>query len=243
MAALPSCNDPLLEPRMPRHSRNFTLCLLATCVLMACKPAAAPANDVDATAPASAATAEPSTLSRIAGDLNPLASPKEALKASMDKFMGVRSYHASMEFSGGPGGAMGHHEIDFVAPDRYRMVMPMGTQFIIGDTMYMHVQGRSMKVPMPKGTLSQWRDPARLAEAEAGMTVQAQGSDTLDGMATKKYLVHHEKPQPIDVTMWINGDDLPVQIQVNSMLNGKAVASTTRYSRFDDPTIKVDPPQ
>jgi hypothetical protein len=34
-----------------------------------------------------------------------------------------------------------------------------------------------------------------------------------------------------------------VQIQVNSVLNGKAVTSTTRYSRFDDPTIKVDPPQ
>jgi hypothetical protein len=43
--------------------------------------------------------------------------------------------------------------------------------------------------------------------------------------------------------MWINGDDLPVQIQVNSMMKGKAVASTVRYSRFDDPTIRVDPPQ
>jgi len=228
---------------MSRHSRSFALCLLASCVLMACKPAVAPANDVDATAAAGTATAPPSALSRIAGDLNPLPSPKDALKASMDRFMALHSYHASMEFSGGPGGAMGHNDIDFVAPDRYRMVMPMGTQFIIGDTMYMHVQGRTMKVPMPKGMLSQWRDPARLAEAEEGMTVQAQGNDTLDGVATKKYLVHHEKPQPIDVTMWINGDDLPVQIQVNSMLKGKAVASTVRYSRFDDPTIRVDPPQ
>ena len=230
---------------MSRHSRSLTCLLLATCALAACKPAAAPASDAGAAAaPASAASAAaPSALAKIAGDLNPLASPKDAIKASMDRFLAVRSYHASMEFKGGPGGAMGHHEIDFVAPDRYRMVMPMGTQFIIGDTMYMHVQGRTMKVPMPKGTLSQWRDPARLAEAEEGMTVQAQGSDTLDGMATEKYLVHHEKPQPTDVTMWINGDDLPVQIQVNSVLNGKAVTSTTRYSRFDDPTIKVDPPQ
>ena len=232
---------------MSRPSRSFTCFLLATCALAACKPAATPASDAAATAsatPASAApAAAPSALAKIAGDLNPLASPKDALKASMDKFLALHSYHASMEFSSGPDGQMAHHDIDFVAPDRYRMVMPMGTQFIIGDTMYMHVQGRSMKVPMPKGTLSQWRDPARLAEAEQGMTVQAQGGDTLDGMATRKYLVHHEKPQPIDVTMWINGDDLPVQIQVNSVLNGKAVASTTRYSRFDDPTIKVDPPQ
>jgi hypothetical protein len=230
---------------MSRHSRSFACLLIATCALAACKPAAAPASDAGAAAtPTNAApAAAPSALAKIADDLNPLASPKDALKASMDKFLAVRSYHASMEFSGGPGGAKGHHDIDFVAPDRYRMVMPMGTQIVIGDTMYMHVQGRTMKVPMPKGTLSQWRDPARLADAEAGMTVQAQGSDTLDGLATTKYLVHHEKPQPIDVTMWINGDDLPVQIQVNSVLNGKAVTSTTRYSRFDDPTIKVDPPQ
>jgi hypothetical protein len=230
---------------MSRHSRSFACLLLATYALVACKPAAAPASDAAAAAtPTNAApAAAPSAVAKIAGDLNPLASPKDALKASMDKFLALRSYHASMEFSSGPDGQMAHHDIDFVAPDRYRMVMPMGTQFIIGDTMYMHVQGRTMKVPMPKGMLSQWRDPARLAEAEEGMTVQAQGNDTLDGVATKKYLVHHEKPQPIDVTMWINGDDLPVQIQVNSMLNGKAVASTTRYSRFDDPTIRVDPPQ
>ena len=232
---------------MSRHSRSFTCFLLATCVLAACKPAAAPANDAAAAAsatPASAApAATPSALAKIAGDLNPLASPKDAIKSSMDKFLALHSYHANMEFSGGPGGAMGHNDIDFVAPDRYRMVMPMGTQIVIGDTMYMHVQGRTMKVPMPKATLSQWRDPARLAEAEEGMTVQAQGGDTLDGMSTRKYLVHHEKPKPTDVTMWINGDDLPIQIQVNSVLNGKTVTSTIRYSRFDDPTIKVDPPQ
>lgn len=230
---------------MSRHSRSFTCFLLATCALAACKPAAAPASDAAAAAtPASTApAAAPSALAKIAGDLNPLASPKDAIKASMDRFLALHSYHASMEFSGGPGGAMGHNDIDFVAPDRYRMVMPMGTQFIIGDTMYMHVQGRTMKVPMPKGTLSQWRDPARLAEAEEGMTVQAQGSDTIDGVATSKYLVHHEKPQPTDVTMWINGDDLPVRIQVGSLVKGKAMTSTINYSRFDDPTIKVDPPQ
>jgi hypothetical protein len=230
---------------MSRHSRSFTCFLLATCALAACKPAAAPASDAAAAAtPASTApAAAPSALAKIAGDLNPLASPKDAIKASMDRFLALHSYHASMEFSGGPGGAMGHNDIDFVAPDRYRMVMPMGTQFIIGDTMYMHVQGRTMKVPMPKGTLSQWRDPARLAEAEEGMTVQAQGSDTIDGVATSKYLVHHEKPQPTDVTMWINGDDLPVRIQVEMPVKGKTMTSRIDYSRFDDPTIKVNPPQ
>jgi len=232
---------------MSRHSRRFTCFLLATCALAACKPAAAPANDAAATAsatPASAApAAAPSALAKIAGDLNPLASPKDAIKSSMDKFLALHSYHASMEFSGGPGGAMGHHDIDFVAPDRYRMVMPMGTQFIIGDTMYMQMQGRTMKMPMPKGTLTQWRDPAKLQQSEAGMTVQDQGRDTIEGVPARKYRVHHAQPKPMDVTMWVNGDGLPLQIQVASPYKGKTMTSTTRYSRFNDPTIRVDAPQ
>ena len=185
----------------------------------------------------------PSALAKVADAINPIVSPKDAVKASMDRFLAEHSYHATMDFEGGPGGAMGHHEIDFVAPDRYRMQMPMGTQFIIGDTMYMDMQGHTMKVPMPKGTLSQWRDPAKLADAEAGMTVQALGSDMIDGMATRKYLVHHEQPHPADVTMWINGDDLPVRIQVANLMKGKTMTSTINYSRFDDPSIRVDPPQ
>ena len=229
-------------------SRTRELSLIAACVLAACKPATPPAGDaIDAspmassTVPSAAPPAgRPSALARIAGDLNPLRDPKDAIKASMDRFVAVRSYHATMDFAGGPGGTMGHHEIDFVAPDRFRMQTPMGTQVIIGDTMYMHVRGRTMQVPMPKGTLTQWRDPARLAQAEAGMTVQAQGTDTVDGVAARKYLVHHEQPGPTDVTMWINGDDLPVRIQVNSLMQGKNLTSTTDYSRFNDPSIRID---
>ncbi|WP_159016949.1 hypothetical protein [Cognatiluteimonas profundi] len=232
-------------------SRALTLSLIAACALAACKPATPPASDATGASPAAPSTApsaappagKPSTLARIAGDLNPLPDPRDAIKASMDRFVAVRSYHATMDFEGGPGGMMGRHEIDFVAPDRFRMQTPMGTQIIIGDTMYMHVQGRTMKMPMPKGTLTQWRDPAKLAQSEAGMTVQAQGSDTIDGAPARKYLVHHEQPRPTDVTMWLNGDGLPVRIQVASLMQGKTVTSTTNYSRFNDPTIQVEPPQ
>jgi hypothetical protein len=186
-------------------NRALKLSLIATCALVACKPSPTPASDAASAAsagpPPAAAVDKPSTLARIAGELNPLADPKAAIRASMDRFMAVRSYHATMEFAGAPGGTggpMSHHEIDFVATDRFRMQTPMGTQVIIGDTMYMHVQGRTMKVPMPKGTLTQWRDPARLAESEAGMTVQAQGRDTVDGVAALKYLVRHEQPSRRD---------------------------------------------
>lgn len=234
---------------MSNPVRSHALTLLAMCVLMACKPASTPATDTAAAAtPAPAAAATPatdarSTIARVADSLDPMQNPKDAIKAAMDKFLALHSYHASMEAQGGARAAMGRSEIDFVAPDRYRMQMPMGTQIIIGDTMYMHAGGRTMKVPMPAGTLSQWRDPAKLQEAEAGMTVTAQGNDAIDGIAAKKYRIHHEQPKPVDMTMWINGDNLPVRIQVDNLVKGSNRSTTINYSRFDDPSLRIDPPQ
>lgn len=230
------------------ESIAYTLALLL-CALAACKPAAppSPATSSDAADASEAATAptSESTASRLAdaaADLNPLASPKDEITTAIKKFVAVNSYHANMQMSGGARGTL-TNEIDFVAPDRYRMKMPMGTQHIIGDTMYMQMDGRVMKVPMPKGTLSQWRDPAKLAENEATMTVEAQGSDTIDGMSARKYLVHNTKPQPSDVTIWVGDEGLPVQIQVSNEVQGQTAQTTIRYSRYNDPTLKIDPPQ
>ena len=125
--------------------------------------AAATATPAGTDSPAASA---PSRIAAAAAALNPLASPKDEITASMEKFLALHSYHASMQVSGGPRGAI-TNEVDFVAPDRYRMQMPMGTQFIVGDTMYMDMQGKVLKVPMPKGTLGQWRDPVKLAENAA----------------------------------------------------------------------------
>jgi len=218
----------------------FLFAALAALALGACKPAAPPAPA--ATAAASAAPATPSVADTVAS-LNPLSSPKDEIKAAMEKFMVVKSYHASMHMESGPRGEM-NNEIDFVGPDRYRMAMQgLGNQVIIGDTMYMSVRGKTMKVPMPAGTLSQWRDPAKLAENEATMTVQAQGRDSIDGTTARKYLVRNDKPDAPGVTMWIGDDDLPLQIQVKGLAQGKMGVTTIRYSRFDDPSIEIQPPQ
>src|SRR3546814_11840163 len=77
------------------------------------------------------------------------------------------------------------------------MTMPgLGTQTIIGEAMYMSVDGRSMKVPLPAGTLTPWRDPARLDENAATMTVQATGRDSVAGPPPRTYLVRNSKTQP-----------------------------------------------
>jgi len=225
---------------MQRPARILSTAIGLGLALAACKPATQPGNEATAggnvSPPVAAAAAkpEPAIAMRTAAD---------AVKASLAKFSQVHSYHAAMQIDGGLGAAGGHPEIDFVAPDRYRITTAMGAQTIIGDTMYMQVQGRSMKMPMPKGTISQWRDPARLAESEADMTVRDAGSDSLDGVAVHKYMIHHEQPHPADVTLWIGADDLPVQMQVQGIAKGKMGTSTIRYSQYNDPAVQVDPPK
>lgn len=202
--------------------------------LAACKPS----TPADTAAPAQAKPA--GTLEKAAAALNPLSTPEDEMKASMDKFLKARSFHAVMDMQGAQNMVM---EMDFVAPDRYRMKMPMGTQVIIGDTMHMQANGRSMKMPLPKGTLTQWRDPLRIEENKAGMSVESLGNDTVDGQPAKKYLVRHTEPKPSEFTFWIDGDGLPLQLVSQGEAQGKPYSMTLRYSRFDDPSIVIDAPQ
>ncbi len=168
------------------------------------------------------------------------AGPREDVKAAMQKFISSRSYHVTMSTSGPQSMVT---EADFVAPDRYRLQTPAGTQVIIGDTMHMTMQGRTMQVPMPKGTLTQWRDPAHIKQHAATMTVKSLGSEMLDGKPTRKYLVTNTKPQYSTSTMWIAGNGYPLQMEVDSKMQGKTVSTTIRYSRYNDPTIKIASPR
>ncbi|MET0582044.1 MAG: hypothetical protein ABWZ08_08740 [Pseudoxanthomonas sp.] len=213
--------------------RPFVLGCLVLAVA-ACKPSApADQSAAPAAAPASA-------VAEAAKALSPMASAEDEVKASMDKFLKARTFHAVMTMEGARGMT---NEMDFVAPDRYRMKMPMGTQLIIGDTMYMQADGRSMKVPLPKGTLSQWRDPMKIEENKAGLSVDALGSDNVDGQPAKKYLVRNTQPEPSEFTYWIGSDGLPVQLVHQGQSQGKPYSMTLRYSRFDDPSITIDAPQ
>jgi hypothetical protein len=131
----------MTRSHIPYSSSVLGLVLLLG--LAACKPPAPAASD--AAAPPAMDGAQASNAERVAAAvdaINPMTSSREVVIASMHKLMDARSYHISMQMSGGPKGLM-NNEVDFVAPDRFRMQMAgVGTQFIIGDTMYMSMQGR-----------------------------------------------------------------------------------------------------
>ena len=157
----------------------------------------------------------------------------------MDKFLAARSFHATLHMQGAQTMT---NAMDFVASDRYRMQMPVGTQVIIGDTMYMQAQGRQMQVPLPAGSISQWRDPLKLQENKEGLSVEAQGSETIDGQTARKYLVRNTLPESTEFTYWIGDNGLPLQLQHTGESQGKPYSMILRYSRLDDPAIRIDVP-
>lgn len=198
--------------------------------LAGCSRAAPDATAGAAPAPRSAARA-------------PVADARAEVQAAMDKFLAARSFHATMRLKGGAQG-LAISEADFVAPDRYRITIPsIGTETIVGDAMTMTAHGRTMRVPMPAGTLTQWRDPARIAGNLASVQVQALGDDNLAGVPARKYALHHAQPRPLDVLLWIGADGRPLQVQVDSTMQGHPVQSSVRYSRYDDPSIAIDAPR
>lgn len=167
------------------------------------------------------------------------AGAREDVEASMQKFLAASSWHATMQIDGKQSMT---NELDFTAPDRYRInISGMGTQYIIGDSMTISMQGHTMKVPMPKGTLNQYRDPAKLRENNKTKTFEALGNDIVDGKPARKYRIHDTKQPDQDTVMWIGGGDYPIKIKVDT--KGKSASTATiRYSRFNDPTIRVQAP-
>jgi outer membrane lipoprotein-sorting protein len=173
------------------------------------------------------------------------AGPKEDMKAMSLKFLALRSYHVTMENSDK---RMPRTETDFVAPDRYRMKMPMGTQIVIGDTMYMSIDGRTMRMPMPKGTttpstVSHWRETGRAFREIDKMQVEALGMEAVNGKPMKKYRMSQGGKTPTTSLIWVGLDGYPVKMQTTGSTGKGAGTMTLHYSRFNDPSIRIDPPK
>ena len=68
------------------------------------------------------------------------------------------------------------------------------------------------------------------------------GSDTVDGQAARKFLVRNSQPRPSESTIWVGADGYPLRIDVKGDAGGGTTSTTIRYSRFNDPSIRIDPP-
>lgn len=202
-------------------------------VLAACRPSppdagsAPAASTAPATRPATSATAlEDDALREV--------------KASMQRFLAARSFHARMQVEGA------HPmtgEMDYVAPDRYRIALPTGIQTVIGNVLHMQVDGRHTQVPLPSATLAPWRDPLKLQQAQHGLSAERVGDDTVDGRPARRYRVRHAGSDPVEFDYWIGADGLPLRLRhAGRDRDGHAYTVLQTYSRYDDPAIGIDAP-
>ncbi|WMJ70592.1 hypothetical protein [Stenotrophomonas sp. 24(2023)] len=172
----------------------------------------------------------------------PDADPAQAVLNASQRFAALRSFHAELEVRGGAAPAPVRAAMDFVAPDRFRVDTAAGPQIIIGDTFMLQAQGRLQQVPVPPGLLEQWRNPLPATATPTDLQAQDLGAQTLDGVATRHYRVQGTQAGEV-LDYWIDGQGLPRQIQRSGHNpQGQPFQLQLRYSRFNDPALRVELP-
>jgi hypothetical protein len=146
-------------------------------------------------------------------------------------FLALKSWHATEQFSNGR-----TITVDHVAPDRWRIQpAPNITELLIGNSVYMVRNGKTMHVPIPGGMLQKTIDSFYVAppDNENKQTARDLGMQTINGQTLHAYsFTTHGTP----VTMYVGSDLLPVV----SVVKDPKVTTTITYSDYNDP-INISP--
>jgi hypothetical protein len=167
------------------------------------------------------------------------------LKAAYGKFIQATSFRATMtDLDTGKT----VNTIEFVAPDRYA-ITPTGTgmrQLVIGRTMHMDIGGRTMAIPLPeKADPSSYRNQKALDELSAGIAVTQREDSTEAGEPAKVYhYLSNVEGKPVETLTFVSkASGLPIQIQTTGSAGKGKFRYQIRYSNFNDPGIRIDPPK
>lgn len=177
-----------------------------------------------------------------------LADARQDLHTAYSKLLAVNTYKMTLVEAGTGKRVM---VAEFQAPDRYRMTTDdQVSSVVIGDTMYMMMDGKTMTMPMPKGMLSQYRSQEVLKEFERGTPVTAEGTDTVGGQACRKYrftgtgkAIGANASSQYTSVVWVSiASGLPVQVETSRNRGGKLHTARMIYSDFNSPKIRISAP-
>ena len=195
----------------------------------------APTNATNSDSPA-AATSETS------GGVAPSGDPSADINRMADAFLAQKSFRAKMV---GSGQTPMNMELEFVAPDRFRVRNTSGPEMVIvGKNVYVEDEGRWQKLP---GDLGATVPDMRKAWDEEGRKwftdVRYVGEDTADGRPAYVYTYHNKGDKGVganDSKIWISkADGLPVRIEANYK-SGTLRSMTIDYDY--DTNISIEPP-
>ncbi|WP_240095483.1 LolA family protein [Thermomonas flagellata] len=229
--------------------------LLAALSLAACQPVTPPAASTAATATAAAEAKAPSTTptpaaaaapsAAIAGTATPASGSADAraqVQASAQKFLALQRYHARLTTRSGATGKPQETELDFVAPDRYRLQSATGgTQVVIGDAVHRPRQGQATKQAADPATLAALRLPQEIARGLSQYTAEAAGMQMVQGRPSRKFVLRRAASDAGEVVWWIDRSGYPIQLEARTGQPPRQV--TLQYSRWDDPAIAIAAPQ
>lgn len=168
------------------------------------------------------------------------ADARQELHAAYRKMMGLGALKATLvDLSSGKT----HASIEYRSPDRYRIQVPgQPAQLIIGDTMVLTVNARTLRVPIPKDGLPKLRNEDGLRELEKGSRVLAVGAGMVGGQPARIYRQDAQvKGKPVQSLVWVGvASGLPLQVETRGNTDGKDVRIL--YSDFNSAKIRIDAP-
>ncbi len=185
------------------------------------------------------------------------ADAKDELFKAWQAFLAVKSFRAEIQTLE-PSRSV--TQLEFQAPDRYRVSIANGpTTVVIGDSGYMQIGGRTMKLPIAVDSLTaQYRDEAFLRKLQEGMAVEDLGEDSLDGEPVRKFRYVQAVAPPsampgapaaasgggeATTVAWVSTRTrLILKLDVSSLHDGQATRSEIRYSDFNSSAIRIQPP-
>lgn len=197
-----------------------------------------PSNDPNTSSPGSPASN--------AAPASPGAAPSGDARADIDRmadaFLAQRSFRAKMV---GSGQTPVNTELEFVAPDRFRIRNSQGPEMlVIGKDVYMGVGGRWQKVPGNLGgsvpdMRKEWDKKGRTWISDPKYV----GEETVDGKPAYVYTYFNKGVEGMganDSKIWIaKSDGLPVRIEA-TYKSGPLKTMTIDYDY--DANISIEPP-
>ena len=172
------------------------------------------------------------------------ADPRQDLHKAFVHNLALKSYKATMTDLKSNRTAS---TVEFQAPNRYRITMSgQAVSVIIDDVMYMTHDGKTMKVPLPKGTIGQFRNEATIAELEKGARVTSIGPGLVGKEPAVKYgfaTATASGGDQANSTAWISARSGHVlMVETAGKHGGRDYAMRVVYSDFDSPLIRITAP-
>jgi len=171
---------------------------------------------------------------------NALADARADLHAAFQKNLSAKTYRATMTDLG-TGKQVS--TVEYQAPDRYRIQANGMTSVIANGNMYMQVNGQSMKVPLPAGTMEKFRSDSAWKQMEKDTLISERAPGTVGAEPARKFHWITSGAHPSTGDVWVGvKSGYVLQVETTEAAGSKKGAVRVHYGDFNS-AISIAPPK